>query len=191
MPNTIAAVHLPEALRNGNSALVKLAGKIDSFSLVLWRTPENQLKQEIAKEYHAMVFSTRKEVRKYCPKYRYFTGEGILDFSTDCASGQLESGDLGKPPQPKRGSLCRRVLLLSGRARGAALRNNHRRGTRSISASALSPITVPPVIFTGRLLAAMRRHQPHHLFTVIAPPPPQNSTQAVKGQKEKIHLWMK
>ena len=105
MPSMIAAIHLPEALRNGNSALVKLAGKIDSFSLVLQRTPECQLKRQIEKEYHAMVFTTRKEVRKYCPKYRYFPGEGILDFSTDCASGQLEPGDLGKPPQPKHGSL--------------------------------------------------------------------------------------
>ena len=47
-----------------------------------------------------------KEVHKYCPKYRYFAGEGFLDFSADCASGQLEPGDLGKPPQPKRGTLC-------------------------------------------------------------------------------------
>ena len=120
MPNTIAVIHLPEALRNGNSALVKLAGKVDSFSLVLWRTPEGQLKREIEKEYHAMVFATRKEVRKYCPKYRYFTGEGILDFSTDCASGQLESGDLGKPPQPKRGSLCRSAASFWGSPRSSS-----------------------------------------------------------------------
>jgi hypothetical protein len=114
MPNTIAAIRLPEALRDGNSALVKLAGKIDSFSLVLWRTPECQLKRQIEKEYHAMVFATRKEVRKYCPKYRYFAGEGILDFSTDCASGQLEPGDLGKPPQPKRGRLCQECCFFLG-----------------------------------------------------------------------------
>jgi hypothetical protein len=114
MPNTIAAIRLPEALRDGNSALVKLAGKIDSFSLVLWRTPECQLKRQIEKEYHAMVFTTRKEVRKYCPKYRYFQGEGILDFSTDCASGQLETGDLGKPPQPKRGRLCQECCFFLG-----------------------------------------------------------------------------
>jgi hypothetical protein len=114
MPNTIAVVHLPEALRDGNSALVKLAGKIDSFSLVLQRTPECQLKRQIEKEYHAMVFTTRKEVRKYCPKYRYFPGEGILDFSTDCASGQLEPGDLGKPPQPKRGRLCQECCFFLG-----------------------------------------------------------------------------
>jgi hypothetical protein len=110
----IAAIRLPEALRNGNSALVKLAGKIDSFSLVLQRTPECQLKWQIEKEYHAMVFTTRKEVRKYCPKYRHFAGEGILDFSTDCASGQLEPGDLGKPPQPKRGRLCQECCFFLG-----------------------------------------------------------------------------
>ena len=114
MPNTIAAIHLPEALRNGNSASVKLAGKIDSFSLVLQRTPERQLKSQIEREYHAMVFATRKEVRKYCPKYRHFPGEGILVFNTDCASGQLDSGDLGKPPQPKRGRLCHQCCFFLG-----------------------------------------------------------------------------
>jgi hypothetical protein len=114
MAKSIAAFHLPEALRDGNSALVKLAGKIDSFSLALQRTPECQLKRQIEKEYHAMVFTTRKEVRKYCPKYRYFVGEGILDFSTDCASGQLEPGDLGKPPQPKRGRLCQECCFFLG-----------------------------------------------------------------------------
>ena len=70
-----------------------LAGKVDSFSLVLWQTPEGQLKRQIEKDYDAMVSTTRKEIRKYCPEYRYFPGEGILDFSTDCASGQLEPGD--------------------------------------------------------------------------------------------------
>jgi hypothetical protein len=114
MPNTIAVVHLPEALRNGNSALVKLAGKVDSFSLVLQRTPESQLKRQIEKEYHAMVFATRKEVRKYCPKYRYLPGEGILDFSTDCASGQPEPGDLGQAPPPKRGRLCEKCCFFVG-----------------------------------------------------------------------------
>ena len=114
MPNTIAAIRLPESLRNGNSALVKLAGKVDSFSLVLWRTPESHLKQEIEREYHAMVFATRKEVRKYCPKYRHLPGEGILDFSTDCASGQLEPGDLGKAPPPKRGGLCKQCCFFAG-----------------------------------------------------------------------------
>jgi hypothetical protein len=114
MSNTIAAIRLPESLRNGNSALVKLAGKIDSFSLVLQRTPECQLKRQIEKEYHAMVFATRKEVHKYCPRYRYFQGEGILDFSTDCASGQLEPGDLGKPPRPKRGRLCQECCFYLG-----------------------------------------------------------------------------
>jgi hypothetical protein len=114
MPNTIGSIRLPEALRNGNSALVKLAGKIDSFSLVLQCTPECQLKRQIEKEYHAMVFATRKEVRRYCPRYRYFPGEGILDFSTDCASGQLEPGDLGTPPQPKRGRLCHECCFFLG-----------------------------------------------------------------------------
>ena len=113
MPNTIA-IRLPEALRDGNSALVKLAGKIDSFSLVLWQAPESQLKRQIERDYHAMVFTTRKEVRRYCPRYRYLQGEGILDFSTDCASGQPEPGDLGKPPQPKRGRLCHQCCFFLG-----------------------------------------------------------------------------
>jgi hypothetical protein len=81
---------------------------------VLQRTPECQLKRQIEREYHAMVFATRKEVRRYCPKYRYFAGEGILDFSTDCASGQLEPGDLGKPSQPKRGRLCQECCFFLG-----------------------------------------------------------------------------
>jgi hypothetical protein len=114
MPNKTASFHLPEALRSGSSALVKLAGKVDSFSLVLWQTPEGQLKRQIEKDYHAMVFTTRKEVRRYCPKYRYFPGEGILDFSTDCASGQLEAGDLGTPPPPKRGRLCQQCCFYLG-----------------------------------------------------------------------------
>jgi hypothetical protein len=114
MPKTIAVVQLPEILRKGSSHLVKLAGKIDSFSLVLQRTPECQLKHQVEKEYHAMVFATRKEVRKYCPRYRYFQGEGILDFSTDCASGQLEAGDRGKPPRPKRGRLCQECCFYLG-----------------------------------------------------------------------------
>ena len=114
MPDTIVVVHLPEASKNGNSALVKLAGKIDSFSLVLWQTPESQLKRQIEKDYHAMVFTTRKEVRKYCPKYRSFPGEGIIEFSTDCASGQLEPGELGEPPQPKHGRLCQQCCFFLG-----------------------------------------------------------------------------
>jgi hypothetical protein len=114
MPNKTVVIHLPEALRSGNSALVKLAGKVDSFSLVLWQTPDGQLKRQIEKDYHAMVFTTRKEVRRYCPKYRYFPGEGILDFSTDCASGQLEPGELGEPPQPKRGRLCQQCCFFLG-----------------------------------------------------------------------------
>ena len=129
MPNKIASVHLPEALRSGSSALVKLAGKVDSFSLVLQRTPECQLKHQVEKEYHAMVFATRKEVRKYCPRYRYFQGEGILDFSTDCASGQLEPGDLGKPPQPKRGRLCQECCFFLGEPEGS-FRNHGQQDTR-------------------------------------------------------------
>jgi len=42
MPKTIAVVKLPEILRNGSSHLVKLAGKIDSFSLLLRETPEGE-----------------------------------------------------------------------------------------------------------------------------------------------------
>jgi hypothetical protein len=136
MPKTTAVVHLPEILRVGSSHLVKLAGKIDSFSLVLWRTPESQLKRQIEKEYHEMVFATRKEVRKYCPKYRYFTGEGILDFSTDCASGQLEPGDLGKAPPPKRGRLCQECCFFLGEPEAQVSE-----GTMSQTLEALMPAT--------------------------------------------------
>jgi hypothetical protein len=112
MPKT--EVHLPEILGNGSSHLVKLAGKVDSFSLLLRDTPEGELRRWLEKQHHTLVFRTRKEVRKYCPRYRYLPGEGILDFSTDCASGQLEPGDLGKPPQPKRGRLCQECRFFVG-----------------------------------------------------------------------------
>ncbi len=112
MPKT--EVHLPEILRNGSSHLVKVAGKVDSFSLLLRDTPEGELKRSIEVQFHTMVFATRKEVRKYCPRYRYLPGEGILDFSTDCASGQLDPGDLGKAPPPKRGRLCEKCCFFVG-----------------------------------------------------------------------------
>jgi hypothetical protein len=61
-----------------------------------------------------MVFATRKEIRKYYPRYRSLSGEGILDFNTDCTSGQLEPGDLGKTPPPKRGRLCETCCFFAG-----------------------------------------------------------------------------
>ncbi len=114
MLKTAALVQLPEILRNGSSHLVKLAGKVDSFSLLLRDTPEGELKRSIEVQFHTMVFATRKEVRKYCPRYRYLPGEGILDFSTDCTSGQLEPGDLGNAPPPKRGRLCEKCYFFVG-----------------------------------------------------------------------------
>ena len=59
-------------------------------------------------------YRTRKQIRKYCPRYHYLPGEGILDFSTDCASAQLEPGDLGKAPPPKRGRLCEECCFFAG-----------------------------------------------------------------------------
>ena len=114
MPKTIAVVKLPEMLRNGSSHLVKLAGKIDSFSLLLRETPEGELKRSIEVQFHSMVFATHKEIRKYCPRYRSLPGEGILDFNTDCTSGQLEPGDLGQAPPPKRGRLCTKCCFFAG-----------------------------------------------------------------------------
>jgi hypothetical protein len=93
---------------------VKLAGKIDSFSLLLRETPEGELKHSIEEQFHTMVFATRKEIRKYCPRYRSLPGEGILDFNTDCASGQLEPGDIGNAPPPKRGRLCETCCFFAG-----------------------------------------------------------------------------
>ena len=114
MPKTTAVVQLPEILRKKSSHLVKLAGKIDSFSLLLCETPEGELKRSIECQFHIMVFATRKEIRKYCPRYRSLPGEGILDFNTDCASGQLEPGDLGSAPPPKRGRLCETCCFFAG-----------------------------------------------------------------------------
>jgi hypothetical protein len=113
MPKTIAVVQLPEILRNGSSHLVKLAGKVDSFSLLLRETPEGELKRSVEVQFHSMVFATRKEIRKCCPRYRYLPGEGILDFSTDCASAQLEPGDLGQALPPKRGRLCEKCCFFA------------------------------------------------------------------------------
>ena len=114
MPKTTTAVQLPEILRNKSSHLVKLAGKIDSFSLLLRETPEGDLKRSIEEQSHTMVFAIRKEIRKYCPRYRSLPGEGILDFNTDCISGQLEPGDLCKAPPPKRGMLCHSCGFFAG-----------------------------------------------------------------------------
>jgi hypothetical protein len=114
MPKTAAVVQLPEILRNKSRHLVKLAGKIDSFSLLLRETPEGELKHSIEEQFHTMVFATRKEIRKYCPRYRSLPGEGILDFNTDCASGQLEPGDIGNAPPPKRGRLCETCCFFAG-----------------------------------------------------------------------------
>jgi hypothetical protein len=114
MPKTTAVVQLPEILRKKSSQLVKLAGKIDSFSLLLRETPEGGLKRSIEEQFHTMVFATRKEIRKYCPRYRSLPGEGILDFNTDCASGQLEPGDIGSAPPPKRGKICTTCCFFVG-----------------------------------------------------------------------------
>ena len=114
MPNTAVLVQLPEILRNKSSHLVKLAGKIDSFSLLLRQTPDGELKRSIEEQFHRMVFATRKEIRKYCPRYRSLPGEGILDFNTDCTSGQLEPGDFGTAPPPKRGALCQTCRFFAG-----------------------------------------------------------------------------
>ena len=114
MPKTAAVVQLPEILRNKSSHLVKLAGKVDSFSLLLRETPDGELKRSIEEQFHSMVFATRKEIRKYCPRYRSLPGEGILDFNTDCTSGQLEPGDFGNAPPPKRGKLCETCCFFAG-----------------------------------------------------------------------------
>jgi len=114
MPKTAEVVQLPEILRNKSSHLVKLGGKIDSLSLLLRDMPDGELKRSIEEQFQTMVFATRKEIRKYCPRYRSLPGEGILDFNTDCASGQLEPGDIGSAPPPKRGRLCEACCFFAG-----------------------------------------------------------------------------
>jgi hypothetical protein len=114
MIKTAAVIQLPEILRNRSSHLVRLAGKIDYFSLLLRETREGELKRSIEEQFHTMVFATRKEIRKYCPRYRSLPGEGILDFNTDCTSGQLEPGDFGTAPPPKRGRLCEACCFFAG-----------------------------------------------------------------------------
>jgi len=114
MPKPITLGQLPEILMKKSSHLVKIAGKIDSFSLLLRATPEGELQRSIEEQFHNMVFATRKEIRKYCPRYRSLPGEGILDFNTDCNSGQFEPGDFGNAPPPKRGKLCETCCFFAG-----------------------------------------------------------------------------
>src|ERR1017187_10471539 len=114
MPKTTAVVQLPEVLRKKSSHFVKPAGNIDSFSLLLRETAESELKRSIEDQFHNMVFATRKEIRKYCPRYRSLPGEGMLDFNTDCSSAQAEPGDLGTAPPPKRGKLCETCCFFAG-----------------------------------------------------------------------------
>jgi hypothetical protein len=80
----------------------------------LRETPEGELKRSVEVQFHSMVFATPKEIRKYCLRYHYLPGEGILDFSTDCASAQLEPGDLGQAPPPKRGRFCKKCCFFAG-----------------------------------------------------------------------------
>ena len=114
MSKTTAVVQLPEFLRNKSSHLVKLAGKIDSFFLLLRHTPDGELKRSIEGQFHHMVFAIRKEVRTHCRRYRSLPGEKILDFSTDWGSGQLEPDDLGKAAPSKRGKLCETYCFFAG-----------------------------------------------------------------------------
>jgi hypothetical protein len=69
-PSTAAVVQLPEILRTKSGLLAKFAGKIDSSSLLLRETPEGELKRSIEEQFRAMVFATRKEIRKFCPRCR-------------------------------------------------------------------------------------------------------------------------
>jgi hypothetical protein len=144
MPKTIAVVKLPEILGNGSSHLVKLAGKIDSFSLLLRETPECELKRSIEVQFHSMVFATRKEIRKYCPRYRSLPGEGILDFNTDCTSVNLSPVISAKPHHP---SVDTRVVPTIEHAPEVAVRKKSLRSIRVLLKLAPSF----PVIMGGGL----------------------------------------
>lgn len=109
MPKITAVIQLPEILRDKSSHLVRLAGKIDSFSLLLRETPDGELKRSIECQFRTVVFTTRKEIRKYCPRYRSLQGEGILDFNTDCASGQLDRVTSAKHHHPNGEGSARRA----------------------------------------------------------------------------------
>jgi hypothetical protein len=51
---------------------------------------------------------------KALPAYPLVVGTPILDFNTDCTSGQLEPGDIGNAPPPKRGRLCKTCCFFAG-----------------------------------------------------------------------------
>ena len=112
MPKTIAVVKLPEILGNGSSHLVKLAGKIDSFSLLLRETPEGELKRSIEVQFHSMVFATRKEIRKYCPRYRSLPGKGSWTSVRIAPPANLSRVILAKPRRPS-GAGCARLVASS------------------------------------------------------------------------------
>jgi hypothetical protein len=95
------AVHPPEILSNGSSHLVKLAGKVDSFSLLLRETPEGELKRSIDVQFHIMVFTARKEVRKYCPGIAICRAR---EFSTSVPIALLANSSRGILATPRRPS---------------------------------------------------------------------------------------
>src|ERR1035441_8491401 len=57
MPKTVTVIQLPEILRKKSSHLVRLAGKIDSFSLLLRDMPEGELKRSIETQVRTSDFT--------------------------------------------------------------------------------------------------------------------------------------
>ena len=73
------------------------------------RDARGRLKRSIEEQFHTMVFATRKEIRRYCPRYRSLPGEGILDFNTDCASANWSRVMLAPPHHPSGAGCARRA----------------------------------------------------------------------------------
>ena len=153
MPKTIAVVKLPEILGNGSSHLVKLAGKIDSFSLLLRETPEGELKRSIEVQFHSMVFATRKEIRKYCPRYRSLPGKGSWTSVRIAPPANSSRAISARPRRPSGAGSARRAASSQVFPRSKFLK---RRYARRRKTSCLWPepdpsiLCIPAVVFTDK-----------------------------------------
>jgi hypothetical protein len=112
MQKTVAEVQLPEILRNKSSHLVKLPGKIDSFSLLLRATPEGELKRSIEDQFHTMVFATRKEIRKFCLAIALCQAKVYWTSIRTAPPANLSRVMLAPPHHPSRASSVRRAASL-------------------------------------------------------------------------------
>lgn len=119
---------LSDVLTNGSSYLVKIGGTVDAIKLKADHLktrlgvlpPDNPLRQHLdhqteilGSRHRSIVLALRKEISKYCPKYRFALPFGELDWTTDCRSGQVgEDGCTSPILRPDRA--CSRCCFFIG-----------------------------------------------------------------------------